>query len=352
MKGEEDATLISKPTGNLLGYYHRLTGFAKKGESCLDSGKYMWSYTKWSQPVNIANVIDNIEKWHTNVQEYAVVRCVNCGDYHGQSDWSGVRCPKCEKLTLKASLKDAGGWPLPVCVLAGNRVQFTQYCKDKGENPYTTDAFIDGSQGMIHGHHFSGIVIVGTFEEKVDANEILMYAKANLEPGGQITGGNVVKPKPLLVVKPVNIWKGADGVPTASKPFLLPKKEEPKMKNGEVRKLPKANSPMWVTQWAAQGTAKTPYIVSKKDTPSGATTSEGWACSCPSFTQNSPRADCKHICWVRKFENIPMSAAPVAMLPKEQQEAFKKFLLEQAKAGNPAIKVEKKPFITQGRRFR
>ena len=84
----------------------------------------------------------------------------------------------------------------------------------------------------------------------------------------------------------------------------------------------------------------------------GATTSEGWACSCRDFTAHTPRADCKHICWVKKFEKIPMSAAPVAMLPKEQQEAFKKFLLEQAKAGMPAIKVEKKPFITQGRRFR
>ena len=126
------------------------------------------------------------------------------------------------------------------------------------------------------------------------------------------------------------------------------------MKNGEVRKLPTANSPMWTTQWAAQGSAKAPYIVSQRPMShsNGATTSEGWACSCRDFTAHTPRADCKHICWVKKFEKIPMSAAPVAMLPKEQQEAFKKFLLEQAKAGMPAIKVENKPFITQGRRFR
>jgi hypothetical protein len=130
-------------------------------------------------------------------------------------------------------------------------------------------------------------------------------------------------------------------------------KPAPAMKNGEVRKLPKANSPMWTTQWAAQGSAKTPYIVSKKETTNGATTDEGWACSCRDFTSHTPRADCKHICWVKKFEKISMSAAPVAMLPKEQQEAFKKFLLQQAAAGNSAIKADKpKPFITQGRRFR
>ena len=126
------------------------------------------------------------------------------------------------------------------------------------------------------------------------------------------------------------------------------------MKNGEVRKLPKANSPMWTMQWAAQGSAKAPYIVSQRplSQSNGATTSEGWACSCRDFTSHTPRADCKHICWVKKFEKLPLSAAPVAMLPKEQQEAFKKFLLQQAKAGTPAIKSENKPFITQGRRFR
>ncbi len=119
------------------------------------------------------------------------------------------------------------------------------------------------------------------------------------------------------------------------------------MKNGEVRKLPKANSPLWTTQWAAQGSAKAPYIVSQRPMShsNGATTSEGWACSCRDFTAHTPRADCKHICWVKKFEKLPLSVA------MEQQEAFKKFLLEQAKAGMPAIKVEKKP-ITQGRRFR
>lgn len=125
------------------------------------------------------------------------------------------------------------------------------------------------------------------------------------------------------------------------------------MKNGEIRPLPKANSPLWTRQWAAQGSAKAPYVVSKKEGFNGATTSEGWACSCPDFTRHTPRADCKHICWVKKFENIALGAAPVALLPKEQQEAFQKFLRQEAAAGNKTIPLGKpRPFITQGRKFR
>lgn len=127
------------------------------------------------------------------------------------------------------------------------------------------------------------------------------------------------------------------------------------MKNGEVRKLPKVNSPMWTTQWAAQGSAKAPYIVSHKahGPYGGNTTDEGWACSCASFTSNTPRADCKHICWVKKKEKIFITAAPVALLPDDQQAAFQKFLREQATKGTPALPVGKvKPLFTQGRKFR
>ena len=37
-----------------------------------------------------------------------------------------------------------------------------------------------------------------------------------------------------------------------------------KLKSGEIRKLPAASSPMFVSQWAYQGTARVPYIVSRK----------------------------------------------------------------------------------------
>lgn len=128
-----------------------------------------------------------------------------------------------------------------------------------------------------------------------------------------------------------------------------------KMKNGEIRKLPKSSSPLWTNQWAAQGSAKAPYIVSHRGQDfNGSTTTEGWACSCPDFTRHTPRADCKHIHWVKTKEKIPTShEGAVAILPAEQQAAFKKFLLEQAQKGTPAIKAgERKPFITQGRKFR
>ena len=36
------------------------------------------------------------------------------------------------------------------------------------------------------------------------------------------------------------------------------------MQSGEIRKLPAASSPMFVSQWAYQGSAKAPYIVSRK----------------------------------------------------------------------------------------
>jgi len=126
------------------------------------------------------------------------------------------------------------------------------------------------------------------------------------------------------------------------------------MKNGDVRKLPKANSPLWTVQWSVMGTAKLPYVVSRNPGhANGATTSEGWACSCPNFTQHTPRTECKHILKVMQLENVKPASPPVASLPEDQQEAFRKFLLQQAERGTPARPAGKtKPLITQGRRFR
>lgn len=125
------------------------------------------------------------------------------------------------------------------------------------------------------------------------------------------------------------------------------------MKNGEVRKLAKSNSPMWMTQWSVMGTAKLPYVVSRTVNPKGSTTEEGWACSCPNFTQHTPRTECKHILKVMMTEGVKPKGAPVAMLPDAQQEAFQKFLRQQAAAGTPAIPAgEAKPLFAKGRRFR
>ena len=146
--------------------------------------------------------------------------------------------------------------------------------------------------------------------------------------------------------------------PTKGKPIMVTNPTNA-MKNGEVRKLPTVNSPMWTTQWAVMETVRMPYIVSRRKLEAnfnGATTNQGWACSCPNFTQHTPRTECKHILKVMLIEGAKPTAPPappVASLPDDQQEAFRKFLLQQAESGTPALPAGKaKPFITQGRRFR
>jgi hypothetical protein len=151
----------------------------------------------------------------------------------------------------------------------------------------------------------------------------------------------------------VNKKWAAQNCATAPKSFSVGSAQN--MKNGEVRKLPHTSSPLWTTQWAAQGSAKAPYIVSFKAYGpfGGNVTSEGWACSCPDFTRHTPRAECKHICWVLKFEGKASPKVPVALLPDAQQEAFQKFLRQQAERGTPALPAGKtKDLFAKGRRFR
>jgi hypothetical protein len=141
--------------------------------------------------------------------------------------------------------------------------------------------------------------------------------------------------------------------PTTGKPFLIMKPEST-MKNGDVRPLPQSNSPMWTTQWAVQGTAKAPYVVSKRTSIGDqSTTDQGWACSCPNFTQHTPRTECKHILKVMLGEGVKPTGPPVANMSDEQQAAFQKFLRQQAEAGTPALPAGKaKPLFTTGRKFR
>lgn len=70
------------------------------------------------------------------------------------------------------------------------------------------------------------------------------------------------------------------------------------MKNGEIRKVSASVSPLWTDQWMVMGTAKAPYIVSKK------TKSGEWQCSCPDWTKHTPRTDCKHILKVKLQEGV------------------------------------------------
>ena len=95
-----------------------------------------------------------------------------------------------------------------------------------------------------------------------------------------------------------------------------------KMKSGEIRKLPAASSPMFVSQWAYQGTAKTPYIVSRKGGYKGtgyateAQKAAEWACSCKSWTTTVPRAACKHIVAIKLKEGLLKDVTPIDWKPK------------------------------------
>ena len=138
-----------------------------------------------------------------------------------------------------------------------------------------------------------------------------------------------------------------------------------KMQSGEIRKLPAASSPMFVSQWAYQGTAKTPYIVSRKQGYKGngyATEQERaqeWQCSCKSWTTTVPRADCKHVIAVQLKEKILVMAPPTkhplilvkpekghVVISEQEHKEYKKFLEARGtrKAGNQ--------FDEEGRKFR
>ena len=94
------------------------------------------------------------------------------------------------------------------------------------------------------------------------------------------------------------------------------------MKSGEIRKLPAASSPMFVSQWAYQGTAKTPYIVSRKGGYKGTgyateqQKAQEWQCSCKSWTTTVPRADCKHIVAIKLKEELQKPLTPIDWKPK------------------------------------
>ena len=137
------------------------------------------------------------------------------------------------------------------------------------------------------------------------------------------------------------------------------------MQPGEIRKLPAASSPMFVSQWAYQGTAKTPYIVSRKGGYKGTgyateqQKAQEWQCSCKSWTTTVPRAACKHIIAVQLKEKILVMATPTkhplilvkpekghVVISEQEHKEYKKFLEARGtrKAGNQ--------FDEEGRKFR
>jgi len=117
-------------------------------------------------------------------------------------------------------------------------------------------------------------------------------------------------------------------------------------------------------QWAYQGTAKVPYIITtyafKRD---GSTTADGWACSCMNFTRNMPRCACKHILNIMLNEGLKpvnisdknVAAKSVTNLTDSDLDAFKKWQREQAEKGNITPEARESDltlFGATGRKFR
>jgi hypothetical protein len=148
-----------------------------------------------------------------------------------------------------------------------------------------------------------------------------------------------------------------------------------KMQPGEIRKLPKSSSPMFTAQWSYLGSAKAPYIISRRGGYKGTgyatpeQKAQEWQCSCKSWTTTVPRADCKHIIAIKLKEGLLKDVTPTSyydknwgnvkyplivvkpekghvVISEEEHEAYKKFLAARGtrKAGNN--------FDEEGRRFR
>jgi hypothetical protein len=207
----------------------------------------------------------------------------------------------------------------PICVLSGDYKQYCDYIKSQGATYRYDPRWVHGSgETTVVGFHFEEIVEIGTFAQRADADKIRALVTLMLK----------TKPFP--------------------KPFLLPKKAEP-MKAGEIRKLPKVNSPMWTDQWAYQGTAKLPYIISGKRVGgyNGLESALEWACSCRSW-MTGHRQNCKHIVAVMMKEGILITVGSPTMNPEIKKD-FEKYLAQQAAN---KIQSEKSPLEERGRRFR
>ena len=119
------------------------------------------------------------------------------------------------------------------------------------------------------------------------------------------------------------------------------------MLNGEIRKLPKANSPLWVVQWSVQGSAAKPYVVSRAIGAKAKVSQNEWACSCPNWTRTSPRVECKHILNVILKEKVAMSV--VSAMDEKTAKEFAAFQKQRAKK---ELGIQDDWGITEGRKFR
>ena len=103
---------------------------------------------------------------------------------------------------------------------------------------------------------------------------------------------------------------------------------------------------MWSEQWAYQGTAKMPYIVSAKKKAGNGVTSgwdQSWGCSC------GKELPCKHVIAVKLKEKIATNPVQImgANMSPEVKKNFEQFLARKQKIAGLKSQLDDK-----GRRFR
>lgn len=120
------------------------------------------------------------------------------------------------------------------------------------------------------------------------------------------------------------------------------------LEKGQFRRLPKSSSPMCTQQYAYRGSAKAPYIISRKT--SGGGTLVEWQCGCGSWTSTVPRTDCKHIIEIKKAEGllVDISQGLDALKPK----LAKALAPKNTKAKAAAAPGEPVQLFATGRKFR
>ena len=128
------------------------------------------------------------------------------------------------------------------------------------------------------------------------------------------------------------------------------------MISGDIRKLPKANSPMWTEQWAYQGSAKQPYIISSRRKAGNGQSSGwdvSWGCSCKSWTSTMPRQDCKHIVAVQKKEGLLVAVTAPSSMNPEMKKDFEKYLAQKQESMVHSGQIKKPNALEErGRKFR
>jgi hypothetical protein len=325
-----------------------------------------------------------------------------------------MMCAVCGKQWGKSAI---GPKPkLPTLVLSGTHQEYVEFLKSRGINPYIQQdnggtRYYEGG-GQVAGVHFNRIVVIGTFRLRLDARKIFEYSRACLAQDGKVAYNDLlhgwyankwdaqgdpimhdaegrlrcnwcrgltnetyrtgicgackngksmpsgIKSGGLHKVHPIQIVKGGQ-----TQTFDLNGQvvNKPVHKEGDIWKLDKSNSPMWTEQWGYQGSAKLPYIISKKpeDCANGSTTVDGWACSCMNFTRHTPRTCCKHILNVMLKEGLG-KAKPIvkglATLTDSDEAEFMKWKRDQAAlkkgAAEPTAGAKLNLFGATKRKFR